>query len=82
MEWFVLIAVLVVAGVIYWFADDYIHRPMSYWSKEQLDAAFKRNPQELAKFINRDSMSRWEWIAAINKRNAETDAELARRGIK
>ncbi|MBC3871905.1 hypothetical protein [Undibacterium oligocarboniphilum] len=74
--------VLVAAGVIYWFADDYVQRPMSYWSREQLEAAFKRHPNELAKHVNRGSMSRKEWIAAMKKRDAEGVAELGRRGIK
>lgn len=82
MDWFIVLIVLAAAGVCYWVADDYIQRPMSYWSREQLDAAFKRHPSELAHYANRDSMSRKEWTTALKKRDAEVAAELAKRGIK
>lgn len=85
MGWISLVIVLVVVvaiGIAWWFVDDYIQRPMSYWSRPQLDAAFKRHPQELAKHVNRGTLSRKEWLAAVKKRDAEVVAELARRGIK
>lgn len=82
MVWMMLFPVIIAAVIVWWVADDYIQRPMSYWSRAQLDAAFKRHPEELTKYVNRGKMSRKEWINAVKKRQAEVDAELARRGLK
>lgn len=55
-------------------------RPLSEFSKKDMEAAFRFAPEKLAVVVNRGTLSRYEYVELVKLNLARINAELARRG--